>query len=264
MAMFRKRYFFFDIDGTLTDLKTGAFVESALQTIRELQEARHFVAIATGRVCYKTKPAAEITGIHNYVANGGAALILNDEIIRNSPLDRDKALTILHEADELGYGILIAPGDSTDVLMRDRRFLEQAGERQEPTNYILRPDLSFDEIPAIYKFYLSVPAAEEERIHSRDLLGHIRMGKPYYWYQHDAKDQGIRDLLAYLGADPRDAVVFGDGKNDMVMFGKEWLSIAMGGGYPDLLAMADYVTAPSEEDGIRKACRYFGWIPRNG
>ncbi|MBQ1319760.1 MAG: HAD hydrolase family protein [Solobacterium sp.] len=259
--MFRKRYFFFDIDGTLTDLRTGVFVPSGLQTIRELEAQGHFVAIATGRACYKTIPAARTAGIHNYVANGGAALILNDEIIRNSPLDRDKALMIIHEADALGYGILIAPGDSTDVLMRDSRFLDQAGERQEPTNYILQPDLSFDTVPAIYKFYLSVPEGEENRIASRDLLGHIRMDKPYFWYQHDDKDRGIRDMLAYLGADPADAVVFGDGENDMVMFGQEWLSIAMGGGYPALLAMADYVTDPAPLDGIRKACRHFGWIP---
>ncbi|MBQ3272266.1 MAG: HAD hydrolase family protein, partial [Solobacterium sp.] len=69
--MFRKRYFFFDIDGTLTDLKTGAFVPSGLQTIRELEAQGHFVAIATGRACYKTIPAAKAAGIHNYVANGG-------------------------------------------------------------------------------------------------------------------------------------------------------------------------------------------------
>ena len=70
----------------------------------------------------------------------------------------------------------------------------------------------------------------------------------------------IRDMMAYLGADPKDAVVFGDGENDKVMFGKEWLSIAMGDGDPGLLAIADHVTDAAVNDGIRNACISFGWI----
>ncbi len=86
------------------------------------------------------------------------------------------------------------------------------------------------------------------------------MGSDYFWYQHDEKDQGIRDMVEYLHGDLKDVVVFGDGENDMVMFRKEWTSIAMGNGYPKLLEMADYVTDASEDDGIRNACIHFGWI----
>ncbi len=67
-------------------------------------------------------------------------------------------------------------------------------------------------------------------------------------------------MVEYLGGDIKDVVVFGDGENDMVMFRKEWTSIAMGNGYPELLKMANYVTDASENDGIMNACRHFGWI----
>ena len=60
-----KKYFFFDIDGTLTDIKTGIPVPSALETIKKLQDKGHFVAIATGRAYYKTKETAKMLGIHN-------------------------------------------------------------------------------------------------------------------------------------------------------------------------------------------------------
>lgn len=40
-----KKYFFFDIDGTLTDIQTGIPVPSALETIKKLQDKGHFVAI---------------------------------------------------------------------------------------------------------------------------------------------------------------------------------------------------------------------------
>ena len=140
------KYFFFDVDGTLTNIKTGEFIQSGLDTIKKLEEKGNFVAIATGRAYYKTIPAARKAGIHNFVANGGAALIINDKLIRNAPLDKEKALKIIHEVDALGYGILVANSDSIDVLMKDHRFLEQAGERKEPTNYIYQPDLKFEDI----------------------------------------------------------------------------------------------------------------------
>ena len=256
-----KKYFFFDIDGTLTDIHTGEFVQSGLDTLRKLEEKGHFIAIATGRAYYKTVSAAKKAGIHHFVANGGAALILNDQLIRNAPLDREKALTIIHEADALGYGILVAVNDSIDVVMKDDLFLKQAGERKEPTNYILKEGMRFDDLKEIYKIYISVPIEEEYRLKNKDLLGHIRMGYgEYFWYQHDEKDQGIIDMMDYLQADIRDVVVFGDGENDMVMFRKEWTSIAMGNGWEALKAKADYVTSASEEDGIKKACEHFGWI----
>ena len=50
-----KKYFFFDIDGTLTDRKTGKIVPSAQVALNELQKAGHFVAIATGRAHYKAR-----------------------------------------------------------------------------------------------------------------------------------------------------------------------------------------------------------------
>ena len=54
-----KKYFFFDIDGTLTNKETGEIVESAKMTIQQLQAQGHFVCIATGRAYYKTKEFAK-------------------------------------------------------------------------------------------------------------------------------------------------------------------------------------------------------------
>ena len=253
-----KRYFFFDIDGTLTDIRNGSIVPSGMDAIRELEAKGHFVAVATGRAYYKAKGPAEEMGFSNMVANGGAALVVNKQLIRNKSLDYEPAMAIIKEADELGYGILVSPSDSIDVVMINDLFIEQAGERREPTNYIHID--SFDQLDKIYKIYISIPEGEEHRLTRLDTLGHMRFEPPYIMYQFDDKDQGIRDMMAYLEAPIEDVVVFGDGENDMVMFSDEWTSIAMGNGYPALLEKADYITSASYEDGIQKACKYFGWI----
>ena len=49
----KKKYCFFDIDGTLTDRSTNQVVPSALEALEKLEENGHFVAIATGRATIK-------------------------------------------------------------------------------------------------------------------------------------------------------------------------------------------------------------------
>ena len=61
-----KKFFFFDIDGTLTDRKTGRIVPSALETVKRLQEAGHFVSIATGRARYKAEKFRVANGFKKY------------------------------------------------------------------------------------------------------------------------------------------------------------------------------------------------------
>ncbi|WP_281677921.1 HAD-IIB family hydrolase [Eggerthia catenaformis] len=254
-----RKYIFFDIDGTLTDLKTGELVPSAVETIEKLKEAGHFVSIATGRAYYKTKKIAQMAHIDHVVANGGACLVYHNKVIKNSPLDKEKAIQLLKEADLLGLGILISPNDSIDVIMKDERFIKQVGFRQEPTRYFYQKDLDFEDISDIYKIYI----AYTERIENltlKDILGHIHFVDKYLTYQHDAKDQGIKEMIGLAQGKDEDVFVFGDGENDLVMFKDEWTKIAMSNGYPELLNKADYITDTPVQNGIQKACLKYGLI----
>lgn len=57
-----KKYLFFDIDGTLTDNATKQIVPSAQEALNRLQDAGHFVAIATGRAHYKQGALWKLSG----------------------------------------------------------------------------------------------------------------------------------------------------------------------------------------------------------
>lgn len=256
----RKKYFFFDIDGTLTNKQTGQIVPSAKETIQKLQKQGHFVAIATGRAYYKTKTFACEAGIHHIVSNGGAALTIDDELIENRPLDHQLAVKLCYEAHEKGYGLLIAYNDSIDVLMNDELFIHQVGFRQEPTRYILDKKLTYEEIPDIYKIYIAISKDEEDQLTLKDSLGHIRFMDEYLTYQHDAKDEGIYKMLEKVHGCQEDVVVFGDDFNDLVMFKTDWTNIAMGNACNELKEKATFITKSSVEDGIEYACQHFGWI----
>ena len=254
-----KKYFFFDIDGTLTNIDTGELVPSAKEAIRLLQENGHFVSICTGRAYYKTKTFAKEAGFKHIVSNGGYCITVDGEVKENTPLNKEKAVALINECKEKNIGVLISPSDSIDVIMYDELFIEQVGLRQEPTRYILNRNLNLDDID-IYKIYIAISHEDEEKLTLRNTLGHIRFAPPYLTYQHDSKEKGIEKMIELVGGDLNNVVVFGDEVNDLVMFKDEYFKVALGSGNPILKEKADFVTKPTYEDGIMYACKHFGWI----
>ena len=73
-----------------------------------------------------------------------------------------------------------------------------------------------------------------------------------------SKAGAVLMLKEHLGCDR--LVVFGDQKNDIDMFLKAPMSIAMGNAIDELKEIATYVTDRSDSCGIGNACRHFGWI----
>lgn len=255
-----KKYFFFDIDGTLTDHTTKQIVPSAQKALDELQKKGHFVAIATGRAHYKARGFMESVGLHSMVCCGGNGLVINDQLIQNIPLNREKAIETYDKAQLLGYGVLAMIDDSIDVYSNNDQFRLQCGGRKEPTRYIINPAFDIHDVKDIFKLYVSVPEAEDDIFIKDNTLGHLRFVKEYLMFQHDRKKEGIQDMMNHLQADFKEVVVFGDDYNDLVMFDPQWMSIAMGNACDALKAKADFITDRNVDDGIWNACRHFGWL----
>ena len=248
-----KKYIFFDIDGTLTDNRTGKIVPSAREALDKLRKNGHFVAIATGRAYYKAKDFLKEAGLRNMVCNGGNGIVINHELIRNAPLDHAKALAIINEAESLGYGVLVAPYDSKDVVSKNMLFFKQAGFRKEPTRYLIDDKIDYAKLENIYKIYISIPG-------EKDTLGSLRFEKEYLMFQPDDKKKGIIEMIDLMGGSLDDVVVFGDDYNDLVMFDKRFYKIAMGNACDALKSKADYITNSNINDGIYNACKVHGWI----
>lgn len=256
----KMKYFFFDIDGTLTDRKTGRVVPSAKEAIKKLQSAGHFVSIATGRAFYKAENFRKENGFDHMVCNGGHGIVFAGELRENRPLEFDKCMAIYEQAQSLGYGIYVAVDDSKKVYGNSFRFHEQAGLRKEPTIYIIDEDFTPEQFGKIYKMYVSIPKAQEDRLTLKDLVGNLRFEEEYLMFQPDDKKEGILRMLAYAGGNPSDVVVFGDDFNDIVMFDEKFYCVAMGNGCDALKKKADFIAEKNVEDGIYKACLKHGWF----
>lgn len=255
-----KKYFFFDIDGTLTDRKTNMVTPSARIALKKLQEQGHFVAIATGRAHYKAISFMKEVGLTNMVCNGGNGIVIDDVLVENEPLDRRKAVALCKQASMLGYGVLLAMDDSKDVYGNNDLFIQQVGFRKESTRYIIDRTLRYEEIITFYKIYIAIDEPEEKQLTLKDTLGNLRFISSYLMFQADNKKAGIENMVKRVGGKNKDVVVFGDDYNDLIMFDPQWYSVAMGNACQELKDKADYVTVNNIDDGIYKACITNKWI----
>lgn len=254
------KYFFFDIDGTLAVGEPGAqyVPESTREALRLLEKKGHFVAIATGRAQIMAEDIMHSFGLKNMVSDGGNGITVDDKLIEITPLDRDKCIALIDECEDRGLAWGISPENTKIRLTSDEKF-----QRRTNDNYIQNvvvPGLDPRDYEKIYKVYVACDPPMEHSLSKLKGLPWVRYTKEYFYVEPIEKSRGIYRMLELIGGDPKEVVTFGDGLNDMDMFGREWLSIAVGNAAPELKAKADYVTADAANDGIYKACRHFGWI----
>ena len=257
--MMRKKYFFFDIDGTLAIGNPGRYIpESTKMTIEKLKEAGHFLAIATGRSYAMAKAYLDEFQFENMVCDGGNAIVLNKTLIDSKPLDKEKVICLINELEyqRIPWGVSI---DISDVRYSlDDRFYQLTKDTYMKT--VVNPSLDIHQVSHIYKVYVACDQAVEDQIDMLKALPHARYHKEYLFVEPDDKSIGIKMMMDYFNAPYEDVVVFGDASNDLKMFIPEWTSIAMGNGIKELKERATYVTKRVDEDGIEYACRHFGWI----
>lgn len=253
----RKKYIFFDIDGTLTNANPGGIVlESTKRTLKKLKENGHFVAIATGRAHHFAIDFAKENEIENMVCDGGNGLTIHYELISLEPLDFDICNEIIDECREKGIAYCVAI-DNTPVL-----YTNSPVKYNNNMNFDLVEDesLDFHKVDQILKIFISCTPEEEENIISMHKLGYMRYFQTGCIVEPMDKYKGIIKMVEYLNGNIEDIVVFGDGKNDLSMIKQAPISIAMGNAVDEVKDIATFVTHTNVEDGIEFACRHFGWI----
>ncbi len=255
-----KKYFFFDIDGTLVvNEKSDFYVPKSTQkTIEELKKRGHFVAIATGRNYAMAKPVMEMVKIHHMVCDGGNGIVFQDKLIEIRPLDYDLCIQLIQECEEKGFAWGFQPDLEPRRLAPSSRFEEETNDRYIKT--IVVENLDPKAYDQIFKVYVACHEPDELTLMTLKKLPWCRYGSKYIFVEPCDKSVGIRRIVEKLGGNIKDVVVFGDGNNDLSMFSQDWMSIAMGNATDLLKEKATYITDCVQDDGIYHACKHFGWI----
>lgn len=256
----RKRYFFFDIDGTLAAGPVdGRYVpDSTRYALSELRREGHELAICTGRAHAMAQSYLDELGFSNMVCDGGNGIVVDGELVELEPLDCEACIRVLEECEQKGVLWGVACEDTQERLTRDARFAENVHDLYMTT--VVDPSFDFRKAPRFYKLFILCAPGEEAQLKSLAFVPTARFSPYALFVEPTDKGRGVRRMMEHFGAPLRDAVVFGDGSNDIGMFVPEWTCIAMGNAIPELKELADYVTADVDKDGILQACHHFGWV----
>ncbi|MFR0924832.1 MAG: HAD hydrolase family protein [Butyricicoccaceae bacterium] len=151
----------------------------------------------------------------------------------------------------------MSPENEKLCVTTDKNYLPYAPENYFPV--LWDPHFDYHRLEHLYKVYYVCTPDEENHIDAGG-LPLVRYNPHVIFVEPKEKQRGIRYFQQLLSIPDEDIVVFGDGMNDICMFGQGWLSIAMGNARAALKEKADYITTDVDKDGLWNACRHFGWI----
>ncbi len=260
--MGKKKYFFFDIDGTIAVGMPRYIPISTEKTLKKLKEEGHFISIATGRMYSMTVEFCEKFGIDTMVTDGGNGIVVDGKR-EVEALDKNMMDRILDIFDKKNIPWSICIDDERVWYTKDEIFPSAMKKVIKIPNYMISKvdkNLDFRKINSIYKGFAYLDIETEKSIEELKNVSYTRYHDEYIIIEADDKSKGIKKIQEIMGIKDEDIVVFGDNTNDIKMFRPEWTSIAMGNSVESLKVIADYVTTDADKDGIENACRHFAWI----
>ena len=194
--------------------------------------------------------------IENMVSDGGYGITVDGNLLGIEPLNRQDIADLILECETRGFPWGLSVDNSDMRLVPDHRFYEATHD--DYLRSVVVPGLDPLKQENIYKAYVSCPEPEEYTLQALKKLPWCRYMPAYFFVEPTDKAVGIRRMMDCFHADYGDAIVFGDGLNDLSMFTDEWIRVAMGNAVPELKAKADIVTTAVDEDGIWNACLELG------
>ena len=249
-----------DIDGTLVR-PDKTIAPSTIDAVARLRTAGIHFSIISARPARGMRYPIETLGIDQPTAafNGGTIANPNGSIARAMQLSDDATAATLELLDRPDLEIWVFTGGNW--LTRDPNGAFVPRERRavgfEPT--IVSSFAGYGQVDKIVAASTDHPMlADLEGVVSEALQGRARAvrSQPYYLdvtHPDADKGHGVAALAEVMGIGLDRVAVIGDAQNDVPMFKRAALSIAMGQSPDDVKSQANFVTTSNEEDGIARA-----------
>lgn len=256
---------FFDVDGTLVGFRQTRLTDRLRADLLALQESGIKIFVCSGRARQDFARTGMLRDVEfdGYITLNGQCCYDRDGVYRDEPICREDL--------EAACGVLRAnPGLAALMEGDGVSHLTKIDDRVRDIYKFLHTEL-FDVAPPEWmleaKVYQFVPmVGPEDEALFLSVMPHCDHTR---WHPHGmdvvpkggGKAAGVRAALKRYGLSPKEIIAFGDGENDAATLELAGIGVAMGNAGEDIKALADYVTAPVDEDGVCLALRHFGLLP---
>lgn len=268
--MMRKKYLFFDVDGTLVSKTSHTIPKSAVQAIKMTRNRGNECFAVTGK-SYGRAQDIRYTGVNDMVICDGAGVVINDRLVDAHPIPHDTLISTLKLIETFGghYQIMDWVNTYQDAYYRDlflnrylkhypdaipkemmkRKWLFPLRDYGFDTD-ILKIDVTFDDQENLYSFrhvmdhrqlrYITVMLDSDDDFPRG---GEIVM-------KGVSKGAGIAQMMTLIGGEMKDTIGFGDSPRDIGMLKACEVAVVLGEGSERLREVADYMTEDADEGGL--------------
>jgi Cof subfamily protein (haloacid dehalogenase superfamily) len=254
-----------DVDGTLVT-QDKALTPRAIRAVSLLREANVLFAITSGRPPKGLKMIIDPLNLSEPIAafNGGVIVNPDLSVVESHLLDADVTPDVIRLIVEHGLDAWLY--SENDWYVHDPNGPHVAREQwtvkfapivvadyASHLDHVAKIVGVSDDLPAVSRCEKDMQTWGGTRISAA-------RSQPYYLdVTNPMANKGeVVLMLSRLLSIPSDQIAtIGDQPNDVLMFVKSGVSIAMGNASPDVQKSATYVTASNEEDGFAKAMERF-------
>ena len=260
-----------DIDGTLVTTQK-LLTPRSIQAVHRLREANIIFGVTTGRPPAGVKMLIPPLPALRFIAgfNGGVVvnrdfLIFKENLLESSTAEEVLQIILSHGLDAWLY-------TDKDWFVRDPEAYRVDREEQTvqfPPTVVPAFDGRFHNVTKVvgisrdYDAVARCEKAVQERFGTRVSAAR---SQPYYLDVTDPranKGEVVTIASQFFGVPLSDIATIGDMTNDITMFRKSGVSIAMGNATSEVRKAATYVTSSNDEEGFAAAVDNF-ILPREG
>jgi len=259
------RLFIADVDGTLVT-QEKALTTRAIEAVKRLQGADVAFALTSGRPPLGMKMLIDALALTEPLAafNGGVFVHPDLSVMSQSFVPADAAAKVIDAIARHGLDCWVYT--DRDWLVRDANAPHVA---REQWTVKFAPKVVRDFSPHMGRVAKIVGVGDDHAAVARceadvqhDCGSHVSAARsqPYYLdVTHPDANKGhvVITLSQVLSIPPAEIATIGDMPNDVLMFQKSGMSIAMGNASPDVQAKAKFVTTSNEEEGFANAVETF-------
>jgi len=258
-----------DVDGSLvTDDKQ--LTPETIRAVARLRDAGLAFTVISSRpprglreIVAALDVEAPVAGFNGGVIAGPDLAPLAEHIL--APRTAQRALDLLR-----AHKVQTWVFSKQDWLARDLRGAYVAHEQrtvQFPPTHVESFDAALKtsaKIVAVSADFSALDACEAQMRESLGDEANVVRSQNYYLditHPRANKGDGLAELARLMQTPLEEIAVIGDGANDVAMFARAGLAIAMGNAAPEVRARADFVTASNSADGFAGAVERFVLAP---
>lgn len=246
-----------DVDGTLVT-KDKILTPRAIRAVERLRERGILFTITSGRPPKGMKMVIDPLKISEPIAgfNGGMMVRPDFTVIEARTLPADTARKVIgiirdHKADPWVYNgndWIVSNADAAHVAREQWtvKFPPVVGNVEEKLDQVVKITGVSDDLDLMKRLEHDLQQALGD-------TASAALSQPYYVdvTNRDANKGGVvMTLERLLGIPASQMVTLGDQPNDVLMFRKSGMSIAMGQASPEVQKQATYVSTSCEEEGF--------------